>query len=328
MASSSAGGSAGLSVSDARSGLCNSPTIMAKTIDLLRDTFREFSNDNCATYAAALAYATVFALPALLMLVFSLVGMFVDPAQFRGQVVAEIQKLMGQQGANMIAQIITDTQGPGKGIMAVWGMLMLIAGATGAFIALQDALNTAWGVKPDPKQGGVKPFIVKRILSFGMIFVIGFLLLVSFVIGAAVSAFGNALTNMIGQAGAFIAQTVQIAFGLFVAWALFGAIFKVLPDAKIEWRDVRTGALITAILFTIGRSGIGYYLGHSNAASTFGTASALAVLLIWIYYASIILLIGAEFTQVWVQHHDRAIVPEKGAVRIHDMPPAGSQAKP
>jgi membrane protein len=289
---------------------------MAKALDLLKSTFKDFSADKCPTYAAALSYATVFALPPLLMLVFAIVGMFVDPADFRGRVVTEIQKLVGAQGAQMIGQIIQGAHAPGKGVMAILGIIMLVVGATGAFVALQDALNTAWGVKPDPKQGGVKAFIKKRIFSFGMIFVIGFMLLISFVMAAVIAAAGDMLRGSMGGAGELIAQAVQIVFGLLVTWALFAAIFKVLPDAKISWRDVRVGALVTAILFTLGRVGIVFYIAHSKTASTFGAASALAVLLIWIYYAALILLMGAEFTQIWATQHGRDIEPEEGAVRI------------
>ena len=285
---------------------------------MVKETFSHFMNDKCPQMAASLSYATVFALPPLLVLVLAGVGLFVDPQDFQGRIVTEMQGLLGKDGAQMIGDIITASKAPGRGGMAIASIVMLMVGATGAFVQLQDALNTTWRVKPDPKQGGLKAFIGKRVLSFGMIFLIGFLLLISFVVAALVTAFADVLERNLGSFGAIIAQVTQIVLGLAIAWALFGALFKVLPDAEISWKDVRTGALVTALLFTVGRVGIGLYLGHSQTASAFGAAAALAVLLIWIYYAAMILLLGAEFTRVWATSHGRAIEPEEGAVHIDD----------
>ena len=283
---------------------------------VLKATFKEFNDDNCPSMAASLSYATVFALPPLLMLLFGILGVFVDPGDLRGRVLSEMQGLLGEQGAQMIGSIINQSNKPGTGVMAVIGVVILIVGATGAFGQLQQSLNTAWGVKPDPAQGGIKSFIGKRLLSFGMILVIGFMLLISFVIAALISALGGLLRSSFGDAGQIIAQIVQTFVGLGVAWLLFGLMFKYMPDAEISWKDVGFGALVTSVLFTIGRFAIGLYLGHSTSPNAFGAAAALAVLLIWIYYAALILLIGAEFTQVWARRHGREIEPEAGAVRV------------
>jgi membrane protein len=289
---------------------------MKQTFDLLKTTLSDFSNDRCPQMAAALSYYTVFALPPLLILILALVGVFVDPQDLHGRIVAEMRALVGTEGARLISGIITDANRPGQGIMAVTGVVALLLGATGAFTQLQEALNTAWEVKPDPRQGGIKSFLGKRVLSFGMVLVVAFLLLVSFVISALVSAFGDVVVGILGGTGEMIAQTVQIVIGFGVAWLLFAALFKFLPDAVISWRDVRLGALVTALLFTVGRFAIGFYLGRSEATNAFGAAAALAVLWVWIYYAAIILLLGAEFTQVWARRHNREIEPEPGAVRI------------
>ena len=291
---------------------------MSKVFGVVKETFSNFLTDKCPQMAASLSYATVFALPPLLVLILTAVGFFVDPQDFQGRIVAEMQGLLGAEGAQMIGDIISAANQPGRGAMAIASIVMLIVGATGAFVQLQDALNTTWRVKPDPSQGGIKAFIGKRMLSFGMILVIGFLLLISFVLAALITAFGDVLKQYLGGAGAIIAQIVQIVLGLAVTWALFASIFKLLPDAEIGWKDVAMGAFVTALLFTVGRVGIGFYLGHSQTASAFGAAAALAVLLIWIYYAAMILLLGAEFTRVWINRHGRAIVPEEGAVRIDD----------
>jgi membrane protein len=289
---------------------------MGQTFDLVKATLSHFSRDRCPQMAAALSYYTVFSLPPLLILILALVGVFVDPQDLRGRIVAEMQALLGSDGARLISGIITDANRPGTGIMAVAGVVALLLSATGAFTQLQEALNTAWGVKPDPAQGGIKSFLIKRVLSFGMILVIAFLLLVSFVVSALVSAFGAVLADAVGGTGELIAQAVQIVVGFAIAWLLFAAMFKFLPDAVISWRDVRLGALVTALLFTVGRFGIGFYLGRSDATDAFGATAALAVLFVWIYYAAIILLVGAEFTQVWARRHNREIEAEPGAVRI------------
>lgn len=289
---------------------------MKKALDIAKETFSGFMEDKCPRMAAALSYATIFALPPLLLVLLYLLGLFVDPDQFRGRIVAETAKLVGPDGANMISTIITQANRPGGGVMAVVGILMLLVGATGAFVQLQDALNTAWEVKPDPDAGGIKVFIGKRVMSFGMILAVGFLLLVSFVVAAAVSAMGDVARDYLGGAGEIVAQVGQFVVGLAITWLLFALIFKVLPDAKISWKDVRVGALVTALLFGIGRFAIGFYLGKSASLDAFGTAAALAVLLIWIYYAAMIVLLGAEFTQVWVRRHGREIQPEEGAVKF------------
>ena len=288
---------------------------MWQAFDLAKATFRDFNEDRCPQMAAALSYYTVFSLPPLLILLLALFGVFVDPADMRGRIVREMEALLGADGGKLIDVIITQANRPGTGVMAVIGVVALLLGATGAFLQLQQALNTAWEVRPDPKQGGIKAFIQKRLLSFGMILVVAFLLLVSFVVAALVSAFGDLLRAWWGSGAAVIAQLVQVAAGLAVTWLLFALMFKFLPDARISWRDVRFGALVTAVLFTVGRFAIGLYLGRSESANAFGAAAALAVLLVWIYYAANIVLLGAEFTQVWVRQQGRRLQPEPGAVR-------------
>ncbi|HEX6559611.1 MAG TPA: YihY/virulence factor BrkB family protein [Longimicrobiales bacterium] len=290
---------------------------MGDTLGMLKETVKEFSEDKCPQMAAAISYATVFALPPLLMLLLYLVGLFVDPQDFRGRIVSETQGMLGADGARLIGNIIEQAHMPGGGAMAVIGVVMVVIGATGAFVQLQDAVNTAWEVKPDPKQGGVKAFIGKRLLSFGMILVIGFLMLVSFVVSALVSALGDMLRGYLGGSGELIAHIVQIVLGLGITWVLFALMFKYLPDAEISWRDVAVGAFVTALLFTVGRFAIGLYLGHNKSTSAFGAAAALAVLLIWVYYAAMILLLGAEFTEAWARRRG-GIRPEAGAVRITD----------
>ena len=289
---------------------------MKQIIGIVKDTFKDFSDDNCPRMAAALSYYTVFSLPALLILLLAIISVFVDPSDARGRLMDQITGLVGPQGGDAMRTMIEHANQNSGGVMAVVGIITLILGATGAFAQLQDALNTAWEVKPDPKQGGLKKFIGKRFLSFGMILVIAFMLLVSFVISAMVSALGDFLNNYMGGAGEIVGHVLQIVIGLAVTWLLFAMMFKVLPDAKIGWKDVWVGAFVTALLFTIGRFLIGLYLGKSSSANAFGAAAALAIIFVWIYYAAIILFLGAEFTQVWVKRQGRVIEPEEGAIKV------------
>ena len=300
---------------------------MKQAISLVKDTFKDFSDDNCGRMAAALSYYTVFSLPPLLLLILAIVGFFVDPGDAQGRFMDQVTGLVGPQGGEAMRTMVEQANHPKGGIMAVVGIVTLLLGATGAFAQLQDALNTAWEVKPDPKAGGIKQFLTKRLLSFGMILVIAFMLLVSFVISAAIAAFGDILNNYLGGAGQVIGHGVQIVIGLIVSWLLFAVMFKVLPDAKIGWKDVAVGALVTAILFTIGRFLIGLYLGKSESANAFGAAAALAIIFVWIYYAANILFLGAEFTQVWVRHHGRVIEPEEGAVKTDRTAPVNDLAR-
>jgi membrane protein len=201
-------------------------------------------------------------------------------------------------------------------VPTVLGILALLFGATGAFGALQSALNRVWEVKPDPRRGGIKSFLGKRLLSLGMAGTIAFLLLVSLVVSAALSAFGDQLGAMLGGISGPVMQGAQVLVSLAVVTVLFAAIFKILPDAHVAWRDVWSGALFTTVLFVAGKFVIGFYLSRAEPDSSFGAAGALAVILIWVYYSAMILFLGAEFTQVWATEKGRGIEPEDGAVRV------------
>ncbi|HEV7590806.1 MAG TPA: YihY/virulence factor BrkB family protein, partial [Longimicrobium sp.] len=189
---------------------------------------------------------------------------------------------------------------------------------------LQTALDRAWEVKPDPRAGGIKNFIFKRVLSLGMVLGIAFLLLVSLALSAMLTAVGGAIGALIPGASAVVVGILQTVISLAVITLLFAAIFKVLPDAVIAWRDVWVGAFVTAVLFEVGKWAIGLYLGHSNPGKAYGAAGALAVILVWIYYTAMIVLFGAEFTQTWAVRRGSGIRPEEGAVRVtEDTPGAG-----
>jgi membrane protein len=290
-------------------------------LGLLKRSLRDFSEDECATRAAALSYYTVFALPPLLVLILLVVSAFVDADQVQRLLTSQFQGLMGAQGAHEIETMIRNVDRPDakKGFASVIGAVGLIVGATGAFLQLQGALNRAWEVKPDPEKGGIRAMILKRVLSLGMILGVAFLLLVSLVLSTAISAMGASLGRLMpGGVGPVVQGAIDLTLSMAVITLLFAAIFKVLPDARIAWKDVWVGALVTAGLFVIGKFAIGLYLGRSNPGEAFGAAGSLALILVWIYYSSMIILFGAEFTQQWVLSHGRVIEPETGAIKVEE----------
>lgn len=303
---------------------------MSKLLVVSKRTVQEFMDDDCPSMAAALAYYTVFSLAPLLLIVIVVAGAVFGRAAVEGRIAAQIQDLIGaraaEQAQTMIAEVSKSDAG---GIAAFVGILALIFGATTAFVQLQSALNRAWEVKPDPNRGGLKDFLLKRVLSFGMILAIGFLLLVSLALSAALTAFGDIIQAYLPDG--LSANLISVA-GFVVSFAivtgLFAAMYKVLPDAKVAWRDVLTGAAITALLFSIGKFALGVYLGSGSAVSPFGAAGSLALILLWTYYSSMILLFGAEFTQAWARAQGREIAPEPGAVHVVREEKPADEASP
>ena len=286
----------------------------ARMLTILKSTFRDFSDDECPVRAAALAYYTVFALPALLVLLLMIAGAVWDPQDVQRAMEGQFSSLVGSEGGSAIHGMIQSADKPGQGgiLATVLSLGMLVFGATGAMMQLQAALNRAWEVRPDPKKGGLKVFVTKRLLSLGMILGVAFLLIVSLAMSALITAFGDSLTFIPEPA----LHAVSLLLNFAVLTLLFAAMFKVLPDAKIEWGEVWVGAAVTSLLFVAGKFALGLYLGRSSPGDAFGAASAFAVILVWIYYAGMILLFGAEFTQAWAQHRGAHIEPEEGAIRV------------
>ena len=290
-----------------------------EVFSMVRKSAQDFSADDCPRYAAALAYSTVFALPPLLILLLMIVGNFVSRGEVQNALSGQVGSMIGGDGASTIQTMVTQARQPGGGpIGTILGIGALVLGATGAFLQLQGALDRAWGVKPDPTAGGIRNFVFKRVLSLGMVLVIAFLLMVSLAMSAALTAVGGAVGRLVPGASPIIVGVLQALISVGVITLLFAAIFKVLPDARIAWRDVWVGALVTGVLFEIGKWAIGLYLGHSNPGKAYGAAGSLAVILVWIYYTAMIVLFGAEFTETWATAHGAGIRPEEGAVWIDD----------
>ena len=279
----------------------------------------QFLEDDGTTMAAALAYYTTFSIAPLLLIVISIVGLVFGRDVVQHQIEREIQGLIGQGAGSQIGAMVKSAgQHSSSGLLAaILGGITLIFGATGAFAQLQASLNRIWDVKPDPSVGGLKNFIGQRILSLGMILAIAFLLLVSLAVSAALSAFGNFISGMLSNGMSHaVLMAISFTVSLVIVTALFAAMFKVLPDAVIRWRDVWIGAGITAVLFTVGKFLIGMYLGHSGTASAYGAAGSFVLIVLWIYYSSLIFLFGAEFTAEWSEAHSGSIQPKPGAVKV------------
>ena len=239
-----------------------------------------------------------------------------DPARVQSAVVGQIGAMIGREGAEQVATIIANASGPrSTGFMSPWlGLAILAFGATSAFAQLQFALNRIWSVKPDPRRNLFWLFLVKRVFSFGIGITIAFFLLVSLVVSAALSAIGNYFAGGLVILTLGLEAVTSLA-ALVLTTLLFAVMFRYLPDARIAWRDVWAGAVGSAFLFVLGKSAIGLYLGgSSDPADVYGAAGSLAIAMIWVYYTSMIVLLGAEFTVAWARTYGRGIKPEPGAI--------------
>lgn len=285
--------------------------------DLVRKTLTEWQEDKAPRLAAALAYYTAFSLAPILVIAIAVVGVVFDRQAAREQVVRQINSLAGPQGAELVDSMLNAAQDMGENVLAtVFGLLALIFGATGVFGQLQDALNTMWEVAPKP-QKGITGFIIKRFFSFTMVVGVGFLLLVSLAISAALSALSEWSVGLLPGLEA-VMQGINFVVSLLVITLLFALVFKYVPDAEIAWWDVWLGAGVTALLFTIGKLLIGLYLGNTDVTEGFGAAGALVVILLWVYYSAQISFFGAEFTQVYANAYGSRVVPDEDAVALSE----------
>ncbi|HEY9829314.1 MAG TPA: YihY/virulence factor BrkB family protein [Stenomitos sp.] len=284
-------------------------------VELLKETFQEWQEDKASRLAAALAYYTAFSIAPLIIIAIAIAAVVFGEEAARGGIDDQLRGLLGQQGAAAVQDMIKNSNKPAEGTMATLiSVVLLLFGASGVFGQLQDSLNTIWEVAPKPGRG-IMGFIKDRFLSFSMVLGIGFLLLVSLILSAVLAGLNNVLGGMMpGLSFLWGILNFLISFG--VITLLFALIYRVLPDAKIAWGDVWFGAIITALLFTIGKTLIGLYLGNSSVGSTYGAAGSFVVLLLWVNYSAQILFFGAEFTQVYANKYGSRIVPTKNAVRL------------
>jgi membrane protein len=273
---------------------------------------RAWWDDDAPRLGASLAYYTLFAIAPILLVATAIAGMVFGAEAVRGEIVGQLDHLIGPEGARAVQSLLEGASQRRTGILAtVFGSITFVVAATGAFLELQGALNTIWRVKPNPG-ANFKAFLVDRVRSFGLVVAIGFLLMVSLAVTAALAALNGWLARYAPNVP-LLWSGVSMFVSLIVTTGLFALLFRVLPDVHLRWRDVMTGALTTAVLFTIGQQLIGLYLGQSSMASSYGAAGSVMILLLWVYYSCQILLLGAEFTRVYAQRDGTKPVPESFA---------------
>jgi membrane protein len=279
----------------------------------IKETINDWVDDNAARLAAALAYYALLSLAPLIVITIAVVGWFVGADAARGKVAGELSAVVGGEAAQGIQAVAESAQSPAAGIVStIVGIVTLFVGASGVFGELQSSLNTVWEVAPKPGRG-LMGQLRDRFLSFTMVLGVAFLLLVSLVVSSALSAAGSFMAGTL-PGGEAVWQVVNFLFSLAIVTGLFALIFKVVPDAKVQWRDVWLGAAVTAVLFTIGKLLLGLYLGKAAVGSSYGAAGSIIALVVWVYYAAQLLLIGAEFTQVQARRRGRKIQPSDNAV--------------
>jgi membrane protein len=268
---------------------------------LFKQTILGFVEDEALSRGAAIAYYTIFSIAPILIIVIAIAGLIFGQKAAQGAIVAQLSGLMGQQAAEALQSMISSASDRQSGIIATLiGIGTLLVGATGVFGEIQSSLNVIW--KAEPSTSTVSRLVRARIASFGFILTLGFLLVVSLVVSAALTALDTYLSGIFPGIH-ILFQGLNFLISLALISVLFGAIYKFLPDTQIAWRDVLIGAFVTALLFTIGKTLIGLYIGSSKVASSYGAAGALIVILLWIYYSAQIFLLGAEFTKTYAVSH-------------------------
>lgn len=283
--------------------------------NLLKEAFQDWQEDKASRLAASLAYYTVFSLAPLTIIAIAIVGTIFGEEAARGEIVGQIEGLVGTQGAQAIETAIQNAEQPDfRNAASIINLGVLLFCASGVFAQLQETLNRIWEVKA--KLGlGIISLIRKRFLSFSAVVSIGFLLMVSLLVSAALAALNNYLSSLLPGVD-FLWQILNVFVSLGVITLLFALMYKYLPDAIIRWSDVWIGSAITAVLFTLGKYVLGLYLGRGSFGSTYGAAGSLVVVLAWVYYAAQILFYGAELTQVYAKRYGSRIIPDKHAVRM------------
>lgn len=283
-------------------------------LQVLKESFSAFGEDKVTKLSGSLAYSTVFSLGPLLIVIISLCGMFFGREAVQGEIYAQLKNFVGGDTADQLQGIIKNSSNSGHSkTAAIIGGGALFIGATAIFSEIQDSINTIWGIKPKPKKGWLK-FLKNRFLSFSLIVGLGFLLLVSLSINTLIDGFNAKLQLRFPNISIALFYVINLVMTAAIITSIFAVIFKVLPDADIMWRDVSAGAFATAILFMLGKMGISFYISKSNVGSTFGAAGSLVILLLWVYYSSIILYFGVEFTKAYSIKYSLPIRPNQYAV--------------
>jgi membrane protein len=282
---------------------------------------QDWWNDNCLRLAASLAYYTALSLAPLVLLIVGVIGLVLDRQQVGSQLSAQLEGLIGPAGRELVTSILAATSPQGGTIATIIGLVTLLIGATAVFGELQATLNLIWEVRPAPTNGvwaGIWALLRDRLFSLALVLALAFLLLVSLVISAALA---GAAALFQGPEQALVSRLLELAVSLLVLTFVFALLYMYVPDAEIGWRDVWLGGLITAVLFTLGKTAIGFYLGQASVGSAYGAAGSLVVLLVWVYYSALIMFFGAEFTHAWATRQGE-VTPQP-----HAIPGAAPQTK-
>ncbi len=283
---------------------------------ITRDAAKLWLDCNAFSHAGALAFYTLFSLAPVVIIAVSVIGIVLGEDAAQGQIVAQLQDLMGREAAQAVERAVAHSRIRESGLLpTLLGVAALAVGATTVFAQMQFSLNTVWGVAARPNLSSLLAFLKSRLLSLTVVLAIGFVLLVSLLLGVAVRAVLHFTQHFVPAVAALLSGAELLVSWLAMS-ALFGAIFKVLPDVVLRWRDVVVGALVTALLFSVGRYGIAAYLAYTATASTYGAAGSVVLILLWVYYSSLILLFGAAFTKTQLLAQGLPVVPRNSAVRV------------
>ncbi|MEO6167265.1 MAG: YihY/virulence factor BrkB family protein [Chitinophagales bacterium] len=283
---------------------------------LLKRTFKGWNERDPFYQSAIIAYYAIFSLPALLVIVVSVAGFIFGREAITGQLSSQIGEIMGKSTADQIEEMIANASIGSKSVWAtIIAVVTLLLGATGVFVQLQKTLNIIWEVKPAPKKKAFLRLLRTRLLSFGMILSIGFLLVISLVITTFITIFGNWLQVQLPELAVFILQLVNFIISFGIISVLFALTYKYLPDAKIHWHEVWWGAILTAALFSLGKLALGLYFAKANPTSTYGAAGSIVLIMLWISYSCMIFFFGAEFTREYATRDGKKITPSEEAVK-------------
>ena len=287
--------------------------------EILRDTFYSFGQDKIMKLSAALAYYTIFSMAPLLVVIISLSSMFFSREAIEGEVYGALINFIGSDSAIQVQNLIKNTALQNKSTLAlIISVGVLLLGATSIFSEIQDSINIIWGLKAKPKKNWVK-YLQNRFLSFSVIVSLGFLLLVSLLLSSVFEIISKNLSTSFPETTIILFYAINLLLTIVISTIVIGTIFKVLPDAKIAWKDIMAGSIVTAVLFLIGKFAISFYITKTDIGSAFGAAGSLIVLLVWAYYSAVILYLGAEFTKVFAIKFGNKILPNNYAVKIEQV---------
>jgi membrane protein len=286
---------------------------------IVKEAYKLFADNKAMRMSAALAYYTIFSIAPMLIVIISLCDIFYGKAAIEGSIYGQIQGFVGKDAALQIEQVIRNATTSTDITWASFiGAASLIFAATGVFAEIQDSINQIWRLKAKPKKGWLK-LIINRVLSFSMVISLGFILLVSLIVNSVLDTIGAQLLKLLPQVAIYVAYSINLFITFITISLLFAIIFKVLPDARIKWKDVVVGAVTTALLFMLGKFAIGFYLGRSHVSNSYGAAGSMIIVLLWVYYSSAILYFGAAFTRAYAMYKGSNIYPNNYAVWIKEI---------